>query len=78
MVSLIMMSQTKTNTNWRSEPIEMSLADAMAQYLMTDTLIRTQDGMVWRKMYGASSLFERLTTRDGRPNSHGYRFLAAA
>ena len=56
----------------------MSLADAMAQYLMTDTLIRTQDGMVWRKMYGASSLFERLTTRDGRPNSHGYRFLAAA
>ena len=71
-------AQNQAATTWKSEPIEMSLADAMAGCLMPDTLIRTQDGMVWRKMYGASSSFERLTTRDGRISSRGRRFAEYA
>ena len=52
---------------WITEPIEMSLADAMAANLMADTLIRTQDGMVLRKIYGKCH-FEALTSRvNGTP-----------
>lgn len=51
-----------TNYAWIETPYEMSLSDAFAAELMTDTLIRTQDGAVYRKIYGKAA-FERLTDR---------------
>ena len=61
---------------WITEPIEMSLADAMAATLMTDTLIRTQDGMVWRKTYGDSSRFTHMVNVfTGAPLKSAMKFV---
>lgn len=61
---------------WITEPLEMSLADAMAATLMSDTLVRTQDGMVWRKLYSKGSNFTHMVNRiTGKPLQSAMKFV---
>lgn len=65
-----------SNITWITEPLEMSLTDAMAAHLPTNTLVRTQNGMVWRKIYGHSSAFTHMTNRvTGLPLKSAMKFV---